>query len=229
MEQENNSAENTAAQMASSVESDAPQSATPTAPTSTGGDAKVPSTPASVVTAGAADAARGAAPSTVPTPGAAAAAPNNNLDDLEFKLNKVDFKNKKVIAAIVAVVVVVVVIAAAMFLTQGKTDTGDGYVLSNQKIETIDGLKTITGTIKNTSGHEESFMVTWKVLDASGNELGQAMGATDSIPNGGSAPIEGILLTDLDDEDAVSSFELEGVFLLKQETAALKAQLNALS
>lgn len=167
------------------------------------------------------------APSTAPAPGAAAAA-NDNLDSLEFKLKKVDFKNKKVIAAIVAVVVVAIVIAAAMFLMQGKTDTGDGYVLSNQKIGVVDGLKTITSTVKNTSGHEESFMITWKVLDSAGNELGQAMGVAENVPDGGSAPVEGILLTDLDDEDAVASFELEGVVLLKQETAALKAQLSAL-
>ena len=231
MEQKKESPEGSAAQMASPIEGDVPQSAASTEPKEeTAAATGVASTaPTPGVAAGTTAAAPDAASSTAPAPEVAPATANSNLDSLEFKLNKVDFKNKKVIGAIVAVVAVIIVIAEAMFLTQGKTDSGDGYVLSGQKLEIVDGMKTITGTIKNTSGHEESFMVTWKVFDASGNELGQAMGATDSIPNGGSAPIEGILLTDLDDEDAVSSFELEGVFLLKQETAALRAQLNALS
>ena len=151
----------------------------------------------------------------------------------ETALDKVDFKSRKAIVAIVAAIIVVAVVAAFVLLNQGKTDTGDGYVLSNQKIETVDGSKTVTGTIKNTCGREETFMITWTVFDADGNEIGSAMAAAGDLADGASTRVRGVYLPGDDydvwsfDEKA-SSFELDSVLLLKAENARLQAQLSSL-
>lgn len=136
-----------------------------------------------------------------------------------------------------AVVVFGIAIAAFVLLGQGKTDTGDGYVLSNQKIETVDGYKTVTATIKNTSGHVETFMVNWNVFDSNGERTGGVMGLSEELPDGGSARIEGLYLPDseyskydvLSRGEEIDSFELDGVGLMKEENARLGAQIAALA
>ena len=136
-----------------------------------------------------------------------------------------------------AVVVIGIAIAAFVLLGQGKTDTGEGYVLSNQKIETVDGYKTVTATIKNTSGHVETFMVNWNVFDSNGERTGGVMGLSEELPDGGSARIEGLYLPDseyskydvLSRGEEIDSFELDGVGLMKEENARLEAQIAALA
>lgn len=157
--------------------------------------------------------------------------------DSGIALDKIDFKNRKFLIAIVAVVVIGIAIAAFVLLGQGKTDTGDGYVLSNQKIETVDGYKTVTATIKNTSGHVETFMVNWNVFDSNGERTGGVMGLSEELPDGGSARIEGLYLPDseyskydvLSRGEEIDSFELDGVGLMKEENARLEAQIAALA
>lgn len=154
----------------------------------------------------------------------------------EAALDKIDFKNRKFLIAIVAVVVIGAAIALFMLLGQGKTDTGDGWVLSNQKIETVEGYKTVTAQIKNTSGHVEVFMVNWNVFDASGEQTGTVMGLSEELPDGSSARIEGVYLPDseyskydiLSHGEEINSFELEGVGLINEANARLEAQIAAL-
>lgn len=148
-------------------------------------------------------------------------------------LDKIDFKNRKFLIAIVAVVVFGVAIAAFVLFGQGKTDTGDGYVLSNQKIETVDGVKAITGVIENTCGHEETFMITWSVFDADGNEIGSSMATTEDLADGASARVVGVFLPGdnssvLSFDERASSFELDSVLLLKAENARLQAQISSM-
>lgn len=155
----------------------------------------------------------------------------------ETAIDKVNFKGRKAIFAIVALIVIVAVIAAFLLLNQGKTDNGDGYVLSNQKIESVDGSKTVTAVIKNTSGHDETFMVNWVVFDADGEQTRTVMGITEEIPDGGSARVEGLYLPDSDyskydilsNGEEINSFELDGVGLMKEANARLEAQLAALA
>ena len=156
------------------------------------------------------------------------------MSETQTALNKFNFKNKGFVIAVVAVVVVVAAAVAFILLGQGRSDSGDGYVLSNQKLETVDGSRCITGSVKNTSGHEETFVIRWKLFDSDGEQVGSSMAFAEDVPDGASAPVEGLLLpNDTDDtleiDGMVESFELEGVYLMKEENARLQAQIAALS
>lgn len=154
--------------------------------------------------------------------------------EMQTALNKFNLKNKGFVIAVVAVIVVVATVIAFILLGQGRSDSGDGYVLSNQKLETVDGSRCITGTVKNTSGHEETFVVGWKLFDSGGKQVGSSMAFAEDVPDGASAPVKGLLLpddaNDISEIDGmVKSFELEGVYLMKEENARLQAQIAALS
>ena len=131
-------------------------------------------------------------------------------------LAKVDFKNKKTIGIIVAIVAVIIVIAIVVFTGQGKTDVGNGYELTNQKIAKDEvGLTQIEGNIKNTNPYAGSFFIGWDLYDKDGKLIGYAIASTDDLEPDEVARFEAVTIgSDIDAEDPlafednIASFEL---------------------
>lgn len=109
--------------------------------------------------------------------------------------------------------------------SQGKTDSGEGYEISNQRIEESDGLPVIAGTAKNTSGQTETLMIAWKLYDENGGEIGTALATAEDLADGSSADFEGLALADF---ESIKSFELDNVVFLKAENNRLQGEIDKL-
>lgn len=126
--------------------------------------------------------------------------------------------------------------------SQGKTDSGEGYEITNQRIEEIDGSSAIVGTAKNTSGRTETLMIGWRLFDENANEVGTAVAIVENIENDSTMDFEAIMLPDSDKipptDNAsdradyllyakhVKSFEVDNVHFLKSENAALQNEIE---
>ena len=157
-----------------------------------------------------------------------------NLGDITSlkSFKKPDLKDKKTLGIVAGLIVLLVVIVVVVFASQGKTDSGEGYEISNQRIETIDGYTGITAKAKNTCGRTETLFVTWNLYDSSGGKIGTAMGVVEDIADGQTKDLKGILLPsngELDNSkfaDQVKSFELDEVTFLKAENQRLSSEIN---
>ena len=147
------------------------------------------------------------------------------------KKKYVKVKKKQAIAIAAAIVAVCVIVAVAVFVTQGKTEQGNGCTLSNEKIEIIDGLAYITGNLKNTTGNFESFLLDWEVYDENGKRIGEAFGNVENILAGDTKPFKAAIGPDdldtiLTYQEHCKSFKLLGANPLKAEISRLQNEIN---
>lgn len=152
----------------------------------------------------------------------------SNNDITDCKTGK-PVNRKKAFGIIIAVIIIAIIVALLFLGSQGKTDSGDGYKITDQKIETIDSLPYITGRVNNTCGRKETIAMTWHLYNSSGTEIGTALGAAENIDAGETADFKAIvILNDINaDPSEIASFELSGVTFLKQENAKLQAEIDA--
>lgn len=119
-------------------------------------------------------AAKTAAPSSAPT------AQNTTSDSKKFS------KRKKIIIIASSVIgaLLLVTLIAVLSAPKGKTDIGEGYEISGQRIAFTQGVYVIKGVAKNTTDHADAFTMTWKVFDKDEQEIGQAQITTGLIKSG---------------------------------------------
>ncbi len=112
----------------------------------------------------------------------------------------------------------------------GKTDTGDGYEISNQALTKGENdLDYLHAVVKNTCGRTETLLMGWDLFDKDGNKIGTALGGAEELPDGETAEVEAIVMPDDSDmigemSEHVASFELSGVYFMKEENARLEAK-----
>lgn len=138
-------------------------------------------------------------------------------------------KGSRILSVILACVVALG-LAGLTGCVGGKTDVGDGYEISNQRIGAEEGssLSYIQCTVKNTCGREETFLVTFDLFDKNGTKIGTAFGNAEDVPDGQAADLNALIIPDdmdnfLEIGNMVDSWDLLGVGFMKAETAAAQA------
>ena len=112
----------------------------------------------------------------------------------------------------------------------GKTDTGNGYEISNQAMARDENdLDCLHARVKNTCGRTETLMISWDLFDKNGNKIGTALGVAEDLPDGQTIEIDAVTMPDdtsmVGEMDKhVESFELTSVSFMKAEVAALEAK-----
>lgn len=93
-------------------------------------------------------------------------------------------KKATIIAVSVVVALLLVLGIALLSAPKGTTDVGKGYEVSGQRIAFSDGAYVMTGSVKNTTGHDEAFTLTWQVFDKDDQEIGQASVTVGALKDG---------------------------------------------
>lgn len=124
---------------------------------------------------------------------------------------------KRVLVGVLAVVMLVVIGFATGAIKVGPgtshpvKDFGNGYEITYNGLE-IDkaaNMVEITGKVKNTTGNNAHISMLWRLMDADGNEVGQAVAGVDDVDPGKTADFDGLCIPSggslLDDADKFKS------------------------
>lgn len=109
---------------------------------------------------------------------------------------------KRVLVGVLAVVMLVVIGFATGAIKVGPItshpvkDFGNGYEITYNGLE-IDkaaNMVEITGKVKNTTGNNAHISMLWRLMDADGNEVGQAVAGVDDVDPGKTADFDGLCI-----------------------------------
>lgn len=124
---------------------------------------------------------------------------------------------KRVLVGVLAVVMLVVIGFATGAIKVGPItshpvkDFGNGYEITYNglEIDKATNMVEITGKVKNTTGNNAHISMLWRLMDADGNEVGQAVAGVDDVDPGKMADFDGLCIPSggslLDDADKFKS------------------------
>ncbi len=110
---------------------------------------------------------------------------------------------KRVLVGLLAVVMLVVIGFATGAIKVGPItshpvkDYGNGYEITYKGLEIDKAAKMvdITGKVKNTTGNNADITMLWRLMDADGNEVGQAVAGVDDVDPGKTADFDGLCIS----------------------------------